>query len=42
VAERRSQWSLLIPWAVLPLALAIITLHDWLRRGRRSKRQATG
>jgi hypothetical protein len=28
-------WRFLLPWAVLPLALAIITLVDWLRHGRR-------
>lgn len=42
MTERRSQWGLLIPWTVLPVALAIILLNDWLRHGRRSKRQATG
>ena len=25
-------WSLLAPWLVLPVALAIITLVEWLRR----------
>jgi hypothetical protein len=32
-------WKLLLPWGVLPLALAIIVLADWLthacRRARR-------
>ncbi len=34
VCEPRA-WKLLLPWAVLPLALAIITAVDWLRRARR-------
>jgi hypothetical protein len=33
-------WKLLLPWAVLPLALAIITAVDWLRHaGRRTPRK---
>jgi len=32
-------WRLLLPWAVLPVALAIITLVDWLNRGRRRQRR---
>ena len=37
-----SRWSLLLPWGVLPLALAIITLADWLqsRRRRQSRKEA--
>ena len=32
-------WKLLLPWGVLPLALAIIVLADWLSRAcRRSRR----
>ena len=42
MTERRSQWGLLIPWAVLPIALAIIALSEWLRHGRWSQRQAGG
>jgi hypothetical protein len=43
VVERRAPkdrggWTLLIPWAVLPIALAIITLVDWLC-GRREARK---
>jgi hypothetical protein len=30
-----SRWSLLLPWGVLPLALAIVTLADWLHHRRR-------
>jgi len=33
-AERRDRWNLLVPWLVLPVALAIITLIDWFRRRR--------
>jgi len=29
-----SRWSPLLPWAVFPLALGIITAVDWLRRRR--------
>jgi hypothetical protein len=34
-----SRWSPLLPWAVLPLALAIITAVDWLRGRRRPPRR---
>ncbi len=33
-------WSLLVPWLVLPVALAIITLVDWLRRRNQGARRA--
>jgi hypothetical protein len=32
-----SRWSPLLPWAVFPLALAIITVVDRLRQRRRSR-----
>jgi hypothetical protein len=32
----RAGWSLLVPWLVLPAALAIITLVEWLRRRHES------
>ena len=36
------RWKFLLPWGVLPLALAIITLADWLqsRRRRQSRKEA--
>jgi len=34
-----SRWSPLLPWAVFPLALAIITVVDWLRRRRQPPRR---
>ena len=39
-AERRDRWNLLVPWLVLPIALAIITLVDWLKRRRDDAHQA--
>jgi len=34
-------WKLLLPWGVLPLALAIIVLADWLSRAcRRARKEA--
>jgi len=32
-------WKLLLPWGVLPLALAIVVLADWLSRARRHTRR---
>jgi hypothetical protein len=32
-------WKFLLPWAVLPLALTIITLIDRLQHGRRRTRR---
>jgi len=32
-------WKLLLPWGVLPLALAIIVLADWLSHARRHTRR---
>ena len=36
-------WKLLLPWGVLPLALAIIVLADWLssHARRRTRRKET-
>jgi hypothetical protein len=41
VKERlaHSRWSPLLPWTVLPLALAIITVVDRLRGRRRPSRR---
>ena len=36
---RTDGWRLLVPWLILPVALAIITVVDWLRR--RQRRQAS-
>jgi len=37
---RPRRWKFLLPWGVLPLALAIITLADWLTRAcRRTRRK---
>jgi hypothetical protein len=27
----RGSWRIFVPWAVLPLALAVIALVDWLK-----------
>jgi hypothetical protein len=36
-------WKFLLPWAVLPLALAIIAAADWLKHGRkRTQRKEAG
>jgi hypothetical protein len=32
-------WKYWLPWAVLPLALAIITAVDWLKHGRGQTRR---
>jgi len=32
---RTDGWRIVIPWLLLPAALAVITLVDWLRRRRR-------
>ena len=34
-----SLWRLLAPWAILPAALALIALIDWLKHGREQTRR---
>jgi hypothetical protein len=37
-----SAWRFLLPWVVLPVALAIIAVADWLRHADKAKGAAKG